>query len=208
MCDEGNFYRNRVSIRFLLLISARQVPRAIAAGFVESVKCPPSVFYPRWSRPWPRGLVPTLCRRASFRRRDPRLMSPALPRRLCAGGAAPLLTVVAIILFCFRGIRASAFCIIMCRHARFLNLAAVEAKESPLDTKHGSLLVRGGKVIGSGHNSSRSRLQSIPGESNVTSLHSEMAAAKAVPWLLQGSSAPPGARFPRSARVQATAAPL
>jgi len=60
------------------------------------------------------------------------------------------------------------------RHSRFLQLAAREAENSEQETKHGSLLVRGGKVLGSGHNSSRSRLQAMPGSSNVTSLHSEV----------------------------------
>ena len=117
------------------------------------------------------------------------------------------------------------------RHSRFLQLAAQVAENSEQETKHGSLLVRGGKVLGSGHNSSRSRLQAMPGASNVTSLHSEVttppllllwksvivvlwfranfalaayfpcrcdrvlfsrlcpqvAAVKAVPWVLQGS---------------------
>ena len=73
------------------------------------------------------------------------------------------------------------------RHLKFLELAAAEAENSSQDTKHGSLLVRGGKVLGSGHNSSRSRLQAMPGASNVTSLHSEVAAVKAVPWVLQSS---------------------
>ena len=101
----------------------------------------------------------------------------------------------------------------MGRHTRFLNLAAAEAESSDLETKHGSLLVRGGKVLGSGHNSSRSRLQGVPGDANVISLHSEVrrtattrhedvltfwtpapsgcwqvAEAKAVPCLLQGSA--------------------
>ena len=64
----------------------------------------------------------------------------------------------------------------MGRHTKFLTLAAEVATDSTLETKHGSLLVRGGKVLGSGHNSSRSRLQSIPGNSNVISLHSEVRA--------------------------------
>ena len=62
----------------------------------------------------------------------------------------------------------------MGRHSKFLNLAAEEAESSLLETKHGSLLVRGGKVIGSGHNSSRSRLAMGPGDSNIISLHSEV----------------------------------
>ena len=70
------------------------------------------------------------------------------------------------------------------RTDRFLLAAAAEAEQSTLETKHGSLLVRGGKVLGSGHNSSRSRKQVLPGESNVISLHSEVAAAAAVPCLL------------------------
>ena len=106
----------------------------------------------------------------------------------------------------------------MCKHERFLGLAAEAAEQSVLETKHGSLPVRGGKVISSGHNSDRSRLQALPGDSNVMSLHSEvrarakasqalfifsrahtpslslslspaqLAAAKNVPCLLQGLS--------------------
>lgn len=74
----------------------------------------------------------------------------------------------------------------MGRQERFLTAAAAEAEHSTLETKHGSLLVRSGKIIGSGHNSSRSRL-ALPGmASNVPSLHSEVAAMNAVPWVLQG----------------------
>ena len=62
----------------------------------------------------------------------------------------------------------------MGRHSRFLNMAAVAAEQSPLETKHGSLLVRGGKIIGSGCNSDRSRVQNVPGDSNIISLHSEV----------------------------------
>jgi len=76
----------------------------------------------------------------------------------------------------------------MCRHQRFLALAAVEAEQSSETTKHGALLVRGGKVLGVGHNSARSRNTSVPGAANATSLHSEVAAVVAVPWVLQGSS--------------------
>mmetsp|Transcript_11604 Transcript_11604/g.29714 ORF Transcript_11604/g.29714 Transcript_11604/m.29714 type:complete len:83 (+) Transcript_11604:150-398(+) len=76
----------------------------------------------------------------------------------------------------------------MCRHQRFLALAAVEAEQSIESTKHGALLVRGGKVLGSGHNSARSRNASVPGAANAISLHSEVAAIQSVPWVLQGSS--------------------
>mmetsp|Transcript_11606 Transcript_11606/g.29719 ORF Transcript_11606/g.29719 Transcript_11606/m.29719 type:complete len:248 (+) Transcript_11606:150-893(+) len=62
----------------------------------------------------------------------------------------------------------------MCRHQRFLALAAVEAEQSIESTKHGALLVRGGKVLGSGHNSARSRNASVPGAANAISLHSEV----------------------------------
>ena len=51
----------------------------------------------------------------------------------------------------------------MGRHARFLRLAAAEAENSTQEIQHGSLLVRGGKVVGAGHNSDRSRLAGIPG---------------------------------------------
>lgn len=67
------------------------------------------------------------------------------------------------------------------RHSRFLQLAAQVAENSEQETKHGSLLVRGGKVLGSGHNSSRSRLQAMPGASNVTSLHSEVTTPPLLP---------------------------
>lgn len=62
----------------------------------------------------------------------------------------------------------------MCKHERFLAAAAAEAEQSSEATKHGSLLVRAGKVLGSGHNSARSRNTSVPGQPNVTSLHSEV----------------------------------
>lgn len=65
----------------------------------------------------------------------------------------------------------------MGRHSRFLTLAAAEAENSTQEIQHGSLLVRGGKVLGAGHNSSRSRLQThLPGASNMASLHSEVRA--------------------------------
>ena len=44
--------------------------------------------------------------------------------------------------------------------------AAAEANHSELKNKHGALLVRSGKVIGSGCNSSRSRLSQMPGDVN------------------------------------------
>lgn len=76
----------------------------------------------------------------------------------------------------------------MTRHQKFLALAAAEAAQSTLETKHGALVVRGGKVLGSGHNSDRSRL----GATNVVSLHSEVAAVRAagVPWVLSGLPRP------------------
>jgi len=57
--------------------------------------------------------------------------------------------------------------------------AAAEANHSELKNKHGALLVRSGKVIGSGCNSSRSRLSQMPGDVNAVSLHSEVAALHA-----------------------------
>lgn len=81
---------------------------------------------------------------------------------------------------------------IMCRHQRFLALAAVEAEQSSETKKHGALLVRGGKVLGAGHNSARSRNTSVPGAANATSLHSEVAAVLSVPWVLPGSGLLPG----------------
>jgi len=80
----------------------------------------------------------------------------------------------------------------MCRHQRFLALAAVEAEQSSETKKHGALLVRGGKVLGAGHNSARSRNTSVPGAANATSLHSEVAAVLSVPWVLPGSGLLPG----------------
>ena len=64
----------------------------------------------------------------------------------------------------------------MCRTIRFLNQAAEEAERSELDIKHGALLVRSGKVIGSGHNSSRTRLSAVPGAFPGVSMHSEVRA--------------------------------
>ena len=73
----------------------------------------------------------------------------------------------------------------MCRTVRFLNQAAEEAERSELDIKHGALLVRNGKVIGSGHNSSRTRLSAVPGAFPGVSMHSEVAALhSAVPYVL------------------------
>ena len=66
----------------------------------------------------------------------------------------------------------------MTRHDRFLTLAAAEAERSSLETKHGSLLVRGGKILGSGHNSDRSHYKAAPGDSSMVSLHSEVRARK------------------------------
>eukprot|EP00310_Coccolithus_braarudii_P021202 CAMPEP_0183351452 /NCGR_PEP_ID=MMETSP0164_2-20130417/24978_1 /TAXON_ID=221442 /ORGANISM="Coccolithus pelagicus ssp braarudi, Strain PLY182g" /LENGTH=174 /DNA_ID=CAMNT_0025523639 /DNA_START=48 /DNA_END=574 /DNA_ORIENTATION=+ len=54
--------------------------------------------------------------------------------------------------------------------------AAQMAERSALEIKHGALLVRGGKVVGRGCNSDRSRLSSLPGDANMVALHSEVAA--------------------------------
>jgi tRNA(Arg) A34 adenosine deaminase TadA len=73
----------------------------------------------------------------------------------------------------------------MCRSVKFLNQAAEEAERSELEIKHGALLVRSGKVIGSGHNSSRTRVSSVSGTFSGVSMHSEVAALhSAVPYLL------------------------
>eukprot|EP00316_Scyphosphaera_apsteinii_P017501 CAMPEP_0119298104 /NCGR_PEP_ID=MMETSP1333-20130426/313_1 /TAXON_ID=418940 /ORGANISM="Scyphosphaera apsteinii, Strain RCC1455" /LENGTH=178 /DNA_ID=CAMNT_0007299121 /DNA_START=28 /DNA_END=565 /DNA_ORIENTATION=+ len=64
----------------------------------------------------------------------------------------------------------------MSRHQKFLLAAVQEAEESQLEIKHGALIVRGGKAIGHGHNSNRSRMTSIPGDGNMVALHSEVAA--------------------------------
>lgn len=75
---------------------------------------------------------------------------------------------------------------------KFFHMAAAEARESELDIKHGALLVSGGKVIATGHNSSRaavarkfasggrahglSQASSLGGLSSSCSMHSEVAA--------------------------------
>ena len=51
---------------------------------------------------------------------------------------------------------------------------------SPLEIKHGAVLVFGGKIIGRGYNSDRSRL----GASNMVALHSEVAALHDVQCVL------------------------
>ncbi|KAL1500663.1 hypothetical protein AB1Y20_013310 [Prymnesium parvum] len=73
------------------------------------------------------------------------------------------------------------------RHSKFLLLAASEAERSQLEIKHGALLVRGGKIVGAGHNSDRSRLCGMPGGiANTISLHSEVAAIHdAQSWVLR-----------------------
>ena len=73
------------------------------------------------------------------------------------------------------------------RHTKLLLMAAAEAESSTLEIKHGALLVRGGKVIGAGHNSDRSRLSGMPGgTANTISLHSEVAALHdAQSWVLR-----------------------
>lgn len=70
---------------------------------------------------------------------------------------------------------------------KFLMQAATEAEGSTMEIKHGALLVRGGKIIGAGHNSDRSRLSAMPGAANTISLHSEVAAVHdAQSWVLRG----------------------
>ena len=64
----------------------------------------------------------------------------------------------------------------MTRHDKYLMRSAMEAAASQMEIKHGAVLVRGGKVIGTGHNSDRSRVAAVPGAPNLTSLHSEVAA--------------------------------
>ena len=58
----------------------------------------------------------------------------------------------------------------MPRDQKFLLQAANVAEGSQLEIKHGSVLVRGGKTIGSGFNSDRSRI----GGTNMVALHSEV----------------------------------
>ena len=73
----------------------------------------------------------------------------------------------------------------MTRHNKFLLRSADEAAESQMEIKHGAVLVRGGKVVGSGHNSDRSRVAGMPSSANVLSLHSEVAALRdGVQWVL------------------------
>jgi len=72
----------------------------------------------------------------------------------------------------------------MCRSERFLSQAAEEAARSELDIKHGALLVRSGKVIGAGHNSSRTRISAAPGAFSGVSLHSEVPACPLQPLTL------------------------
>lgn len=64
--------------------------------------------------------------------------------------------------------------------------AASIAEESALEIKHGAVLVRGGKIVGRGCNSDRSRLAAISGAvSNNHALHSEVAALHdARAWVL------------------------
>ncbi len=45
----------------------------------------------------------------------------------------------------------------MSAHSAFLNLAANQASLSDMHIKHGACVVRGGKVIGLGHNHTRNR---------------------------------------------------
>lgn len=73
------------------------------------------------------------------------------------------------------------------RHEKFLLLASSVAESSPLEIKHGALLVRGGKIVGAGHNSDRSRMSGMPyGSVNTISLHSEVAAIHdAQSWVLR-----------------------
>ena len=71
----------------------------------------------------------------------------------------------------------------MTRHQKHLLNAASAAELSPLEIKHGAVLVFGGKIIGRGFNSDRSRL----GAANMVALHSEV----------KPSHRPPGsARWP------------
>lgn len=74
----------------------------------------------------------------------------------------------------------------MPRHEKFILEATQVAASSLLEIKHGALLVRGGKVIGRGCNSDRSRLASQqPGDANMVALHSEVAALHdAQRWVL------------------------
>jgi tRNA(Arg) A34 adenosine deaminase TadA len=63
------------------------------------------------------------------------------------------------------------------RILRHLLEAAAVAEGSSLEIKHGAVIVRGGKLIGRGCNSDRSRLAAIAGAvSDNVSLHSEVAA--------------------------------
>lgn len=73
----------------------------------------------------------------------------------------------------------------MPRHDKYILEAARVAQNSALEIKHGALLVSGGKVIGRGCNSDRSRMASRPGDANTVALHSEVAALHdAQAWVL------------------------
>lgn len=71
------------------------------------------------------------------------------------------------------------------RVLRHLLEAAAVAEGSALEIKHGAVIVRGGKLIGRGCNSDRSRLTAIGAVSNNVALHSEVAALHdAQRWVL------------------------
>lgn len=72
------------------------------------------------------------------------------------------------------------------RTLRHLMEAAAVAEASLLEIKHGAILVRGGKVLGRGCNSDRSRLAAVAGAVwNTVALHSEVAALHdAQRWVL------------------------
>jgi len=65
---------------------------------------------------------------------------------------------------------AQATRIITNRVQRFMNIAIKVASKSPMWFKHGSVLVKGGKIIGFGHNYERKCFRG----KEITSMHSEI----------------------------------
>eukprot|EP00965_Chrysotila_dentata_P191554 6174598-Pleurochrysis_carterae.AAC.3 len=80
----------------------------------------------------------------------------------------------------------------MPRYLKHIIDAAEIAEHSQQEIKHGAVLVRGGKVIGRGCNSDRSRMRALSGGgANMVALHSEVRKAGALsiskpPFLCHG----------------------
>lgn len=58
------------------------------------------------------------------------------------------------------------------RTQRFMAMAVKEALKSSMKFRHGAVLAKGGKIVGVGHNHSRSCFKGL----NVTSVHAEIEA--------------------------------